>query len=200
MTDSLQSCVFCRTGSLRDCVAPPRNNSAVGPRRPACGRRAPTTAQKVSAGKPRFVHQKCFFSTSQVARAPRLRLRSAVRVSVTLIRVCPPSLTRAFASRIAYRPRFSLACGVPRRQVVRGLLALSLVVPLPLVLGCSGASPVHLIYVPAYARALSARAPPRASSAMCPVLCVHMPRSGVADPCALHPCARRRGAARRGTV
>ena len=179
----------------------PRNNSAVGPRRPACGRRAPTTAQKVSAGKPRFASTKNVFSQRvRSARAPRLRLRSAVRVSVTLIRVCPPSLTRAFASRIAYRPRFSLACGVPRRQVVRGLLALSLVVPLPLVLGCSGASPVHLIYVPACARALSARAPPRASSAMCPVLCVHMPRSGVADPCALHPCARRRVAARRGIV
>jgi len=43
----------------------------------------------------------------------------------------------------AVRPRFSLACGVPRRQVVRGLLALSLVVPLPLVLGCSGASPLR---------------------------------------------------------
>ena len=141
-----------------------------------------------------------FLNESGRTRPPSASLRSAVRVSVTLIRVCPPSLTRAFASRIAYRPRFSLACGVPRRQVVRGLLALSLVVPLPLVLGCSGASPVHLIYVPACARALSARAPPRASSAMCPVLCVHMPRSGVADPCALHPCARRRVAAQRGIV
>ena len=141
------------------------------------------------------------YSTSQVARATRPPSASPVRgPGLGHTNTCVSPLTRAFASRIAYRPRFSLACGVPRRQVVRGLLALSLVVPLPLVLGCSGASPVHLIYVPAYARALSARAPPRASSAMCPVLCVHMPRSGVADPCALHPCARRRVAARRGTV
>ena len=147
-----------------------RATIAVGPRRPACGRRAPTTAQKVSAGKPRFVHQKCFFSTSQVARAPRLRLRSAVRVSVTLIRVCPPSLTRAFASRIAYRPRFSLACGVPRRQVVRGLLALSLVVPLPLVLGCSGASPLR---AGTRQSALGSCATPRLQCYVSSAMCAH---------------------------
>lgn len=76
------------------------------------------------------------------------RFRFPRSVSVALPRV--PPLTRAFASRIAI-PRFGRAsllhvvCRVARSldQVARGLLALSLVVPLPLVLGCSGASPLR---------------------------------------------------------
>lgn len=76
------------------------------------------------------------------------RFRFPRSVSVALPRV--PPLTRAFTSRIAIL-RFGRAsllhvvCRVARSldQVARGLLALSLVVPLPLVLGCSGASPLR---------------------------------------------------------
>ena len=85
-------------------------------------------------------------------------------VSVALPRV--PPLTRAFASRIAI-PRFGRAsllhvvCRVVRSRVA--CLRSHSLSPSP---WCS-AAPVHLHYVPAHARALSARAPPRASSAMC---------------------------------
>jgi len=96
----------------------------------------------------------------------------------------------------AVRPRFSLACGVPRRQVARPgrawpACALTRCPP-PLGARLLRCISITCRHTPERSRLVRHPAPP--------VLCVHKPRSDVADLCALHPCARRRAAARRGTV
>ena len=96
----------------------------------------------------------------------------------------------------AVRPRFSLACGVPRRQVARPgrawpACALTRCPP-PLGARLLRCISITCRHTPERSRLVRHPAPP--------VLCVHKPRSDVADLCALHPCAGRRAAARRGTV
>ena len=103
--------------------AGPRHWALIGPARPQCTKEAAWRKQL-----------KWFFLGFSLSPVGLGRTTTSAPLDA---RIC-------FAYRDpAVRPRFSLACGVPRRQVVRGLLSLSLVVPLPLVLGCSGASPLR---------------------------------------------------------
>lgn len=126
----LSLAVLCKKKGIHSSRSPgvavrwrPRNWALIGPARPQCTKEAAWRKQL-----------KWFFLGFSLSPVGLGRTTTSAPLDA---RIC-------FAYRDpAVRPRFSLACGVPRRQVVRGLLALSLVVPLPLVLGCSGASPLR---------------------------------------------------------